>query len=184
MLEWTKHLMTYKDGRFCRDPTFCFHVLNFIQRHNNQQLGQIFSKKFYTDKPPTVQDIKAQIDNNDFTFVNKLQNFASTKIRACDGWWRYRKYELDDWISYHLKKGHGPPTLFLTFSCAEWWWSDLKKFLVQRCTGTLDEHLATQLQSLSFEEAKTIRGKLLDRYCVSVQQFFQHKMDNWLETVG
>ena len=40
--------------------------------------------------------------------------------------------ELNSWINYHLEHKNGPPTLFITLSCAEYWWPDLKRLILTR----------------------------------------------------
>lgn len=72
----------------------------------------------------------------------------------------------------------------MTFSCAEYWWNDLRKFLIKRCKNTLDDDLAHLLEHGTEKEQKVAQGKLVDKYSYCVQQFFQIRMDNWLETVG
>ena len=40
--KWLKTMILYFDGRFCKDPTFCFYALNFKQRHQNSSSGAFF----------------------------------------------------------------------------------------------------------------------------------------------
>ena len=184
-LRWTRTLLNFYDGRFARDPIFTFHIMNFIQRHVNNKDAVTFVKQYITDKDVTIDDIKEQIAQGNYSFVNKLQQFSSEKIRGSDGWWRLRKSELDSWIAHHLEKGNGPPTLFMTFSCAEYWWKDLETMLYKKCKHTEDEQLAHDMVNhVSSKIRKTAKQKLLERHTTIVQQFFQHRMDNWLETVG
>ena len=129
---WTRKLMQWKDGRFMRDPLFTFHMPNFLQRHQNSANGLYFIKNYIDDDSITVEDIQNQIKQGDLSFINKLVNFTSQKVIGSDAWWRTRKQELDTWIAYHLGQGNGAPTLFLTFSCAEFWWKDLLKIICER----------------------------------------------------
>lgn len=183
-IQWTSILLHYYDGRFARDPCFTFHILNYIQRHINNRDGIAFIKKHFKDKTPTVEDIRTAVSEGDCSFIGKLQNFAASNIRGSDGWWRKRKYELDDWVSYHQNEGNGPPTLFLTFSCAEYWWKDLEEFLLNRCAKSLDSDLCDAIRNGNDDERKTAKIKMIDMYTYCVQEFFQKRMDNWLETIG
>tara|TARA_B110000902_G_C14245785_1_gene564230 strand:+ start:51 stop:1298 length:1248 start_codon:yes stop_codon:yes gene_type:complete len=184
-LRWTRTLLNFYDGRFARDPIFTFHIMNFVQRHVNNKDAVTFVKQYITDKDITIDDIKEQIARGNYSFISKLQQFSSEKIRGSDGWWRLRKSELDSWIAHHLEKQHGPPTLFMTFSCAEYWWKDLESMLYKRCRHTEDEQLAhDMIYHHSSKIRNTAKQKLLERHTTIVQQFFQHRMDNWLETVG
>ena len=67
--------------------------------------------------------------NKNYSFVNKLQ-YWSGYLKGSDGYWRQKIYELNEWIFYHLEQLHGPPTLFNTLSCAEYWWPDLQRLLM------------------------------------------------------
>ena len=182
---WTDILMRWHDGRFMRDDMFSFHMNNYIQRHLNNSSGLTFIKQFIEDSSISIYDIKKQIERGDKAFISKLQYFGASKTRGSDAYWRQMKHDVNEWISYHLKEGNGPPTLFLTFSCAEYWWSDLEKLLVERCKGTEDENLANKMvNGGNLNEKKRAKSIIVERYSAVVQEFFQWKMDNWLKTVG
>ncbi len=59
-----------------------------------------------------------------------LRSF-SRNMKGSDKFWRGRIEDLQHWITYHVARGHGPPTFFITLSCAENWWNDLKHLLAQ-----------------------------------------------------
>ena len=184
-MNWCRMLIRFSDGRFMRDPVFSFHLLNFVQRHVNNKDAIYFVNRYLKDKIMTIEDIRSQIENKNFDFVHKIQQYAGTKIRGSDGWWRHRRHELDSWIGNQLELGHGPPTLFMTFSCAEYWWKDLENLLLERCTGTEDEELANiMVYDTNEKKRMSAKGKLLESYSAVVQEFFQHRMDAWMETVG
>ena len=124
--DWTLHLMKYKDGRFQNDQLFTLYAFNVNQRHSNNSKGNHF---FYDDfwlgkTQPSVEELKEQIRSGDYTYISKLRYFAQT-IRGCDGYWRKKTSELMSWIDFHVSRGHGPPTHFVTLTCAENWWPDL-----------------------------------------------------------
>ena len=183
-INWTRRLLHYHDGRFARDPSITFHLLNYIQRHVNNRDSLFFIKDNYCAKDKTVEDLRHEVANGDLSFVKSIQQFASYNIRGSDPWWRSRKHELDSWIGYHLKEKNGPPTLFMTFSCAEYWWKDLQEFLIKRCLHTVDHEVALKLRDGTMDEKQKAQAELVDKYSYCVQQFFQHRMDNWLETIG
>lgn len=184
-LAWTRILLRYRDGRFMRDPVFSFHLMNYVQRHLNNKEAVWFIKKYISGKEMTVEDLKEEIARNNLDFVHKIQSFAGQKIRGSDGWWRNRKHELDTWIAHHLQNKNGPPTMFMTFSCAEYWWSDLEKMLVKRCQGTEDEKVVHDMMHHEDDKKKlSAKTKILESYAAIVQEFFQIRLDNWMETVG
>ena len=182
---WAELLMRWYDGRFMRDDMFSFHLLNYLQRHSNNSNGLMFVKRFIEDDSISVEDIKEQIHSGDQTFIKKLQYFAGSTTRGSDAFWRKMKDEVDDWITYHIEQGNGPPTLFLTFSCAEYWWPDLEKLIYERCIGTEDENLARDMYHSSDTKTKMkAKSILVERYSAVVQEYFQVRMDHWMETVG
>jgi hypothetical protein len=63
-----------------------------------------------------------------------LRHFARN-IRGSDNFWRSKTEDLKHWITHHIAPGNGPPKFFITLSCAENWWPDLKRLL-----GQLDEN--------------------------------------------
>ena len=36
------------------------------------------------------------------------------------------------WINHHIEAGHGPPNCFITLSCAEYLWPDIRHLIEQR----------------------------------------------------
>ena len=184
-MPWSQRLMRWEDGRFMRDPLFTFHLPNFLQRHQNSDAGLYFINQFIGNPSITIEEIQEQIRNGYMSFINKLVNFTSQKVIGSDSWWRTRKQELDTWILYHLGKGHGAPTLFLTFSCAEFWWNDMLEIICQRCQGTEDEEDAKLFQhDPDSKEGKSARFRLVEKYSAVVQEYFQNRINNWMETVG
>jgi len=177
---WAGILLHYEDGRFMRDKVFSFHLYNIMQRHANNKAAYYFVQSYISDDAVTVEQIKEQVEKGNTAFVGKLQNFAAGKIRGSDSFWRSKKNELESWLSYHLEAGHGPPTLFMTLSCAEFWWKDLQRLLYEKCVGTEDEALAHSMMAGSFPAKRD----LLDKYTAVVQEFFQIRVDNWMETIG
>jgi len=124
---WARHLMQYFDGRFQQCQMFMLYIYNTIQRQDNNKSGAFFhsDKNWYGKNPPTVEEIKNQIRHGIFTFVSKLRYFSQT-IRGTDGYWRNKSDELRAWIDFHVANGHGPPTHFITLTCAENWWPNLR----------------------------------------------------------
>jgi hypothetical protein len=42
LTRWAQMIIHYEDGRFMKDPYFQFHLLNYVQRHNNNQNSLYF----------------------------------------------------------------------------------------------------------------------------------------------
>ena len=74
---WAKHMLRYHDGRFINDQMFSLYVLNMLQRHTNNTQGNYFCRnENFLDAPsrlpPTVEDLKDQVANGDYTYIKKL----------------------------------------------------------------------------------------------------------------
>ena len=99
--------------------------------------------------PPTLQQLKVRIKEGDTTFISKIQHF-SAKIRGSPAYWRLQRQHLTTWMYYHAAHKHGPPTLFMTFSCAENHWGDLAKILADR-VAAYHSLKADQLRQRNFK---------------------------------
>ena len=181
---WAKHMLRYNDGRFVNDQLFCLYVLNMLQRHTNNSQGNYF----YRDEnflgassrlPPTVEDLKAQVRNGDYTYIKKLRYLAKG-IRGSDSFWRGKTEELESWIDFHISRGHGPPTHFMTLSCAENWWPDLRRLMIEleKKAGRSDH--ADKLAANDFPAM----CKSVKRFTVYVNEFFMKRARIFLDTVA
>jgi hypothetical protein len=71
----------------------------------------------------------------------------------------------------------------LTLSCAELWWPDLKRLLFDMVKNTEDEYLAHEMVNDKGKEG-TATKKLVEMYSVVVQEFFQIRLQYWMDTIG
>ena len=117
--DWGKHLLRYYDGRFLNDQFFTLFVYNTIQRHSNNSSGNFFFKSdcFIGRNPPTIEKLKRKLREGNIKYIQMLRYFART-IKGSDNYWRSKTEELEGWIMHHISRGRGPPTFFITFSCA------------------------------------------------------------------
>ena len=124
---WAKHLLYYCDGRFLKDHLFMLYIHNTAQRHDNNTKGNFFfnDNNFLGKIQPSLEELKEQIRDGNYTFVSKLRYFSQS-IKGSDGYWRNKQNELKSWINFHVSRHHGPPTHFITLTCAENWWEDLR----------------------------------------------------------
>ena len=127
---WARHLLQYCDGRFSKDHLFILYIHNTLQRHENNREGNFFFKddKWLGKNQPSLEELKEQIRDGNFTYISKLRYFSQS-IRGSDGYWRSKTNELKSWIDYHVSAQHGPPTHFVTLTCAENWWPDLRNIM-------------------------------------------------------
>jgi hypothetical protein len=151
-----------------------------LQRHTNNTQGNFFfkDKNFLGRNPPTVEQLQEQIKEGDMSYINKLRYLAKG-IRGCDSFWRGKTEELEAWIDFHISRGHGPPTHFITLSCAENWWSDLRRLMIE-----LEERAGnkTQVKKLEENDFKAM-CKSAKRFNVYVNDFFLKRSKVFLDTV-
>lgn len=180
---WATHLIRYQDGRFINDQMFCLYVFNMLQRHTNNTQGNFF----YKDKnflgassrlPPTVEELQEQLRTGDMSYLSKLRYLAKG-IRGSDSFWRGKTEELEAWIDFHISRGHGPPTHFLTLSCAENWWPDLRRLMIE-----LERKAGNTAQVKLLEENDfAAMCKSVKRFTVYVNEFFMKRSRVFLDTV-
>jgi hypothetical protein len=94
-----------------------------------------------------------------------------------NAYWRSKKAELYSWISHHFEKGRRPPKIFMTLSCAEYFWPDLKRLLEKYI------HLTEGIQ-VDLDSNINKLHQALNDYTIIVQKFFQLRVDKFLKTIG
>jgi len=122
---WIKKIMFYFDGRFAKDKMFCFYILNLYQRRRTQSQGSFFVNGFAHEKSRTLHEILEEIKKGNSSWISKIIYF-SANIIGSPAYWRSRRHEVYTWISHHISEQHGPPNFFITLSCAEYQWNDIK----------------------------------------------------------
>ena len=78
------------------------------------------------------------------------------------------------WINHHIEAGHGPPNFFITLSCAEYLWPDIKRLISDRFTSA-------GLEAPDLEKSFV---QLVNDYTLIVQEYFQERVKIWLSTIG
>ena len=176
---WAKYLLHYFDGRFAKDKLWCFYALNYVERHRNQTSGSFFVNNFAKHGcPETLDELKQKIKNGDTSYIDRLQYF-SQKQRGSDAYWRSQRAQVYSWIHHHIENGNGPPTLFLTLSCAEYYWPDIIRLLEERIKIADKRGECPELK-----KNKTALLKAVDEYSIVIQEYFSLRVNEWIETVG
>lgn len=174
--EWGKHMLYYEDGRFARDSIFGFFALNHIIRMRNATCGSWFINNFHKGLPDTLDEVKAKIESGDMGFVNSLY-YYNQNIKGSSPYWFKKRCELYQWINHHVEIGNGPPTMFITLSCAEYLWADIIDKIKERMS------IAGQDTSRCFV-GSTGLAAIVNDYAIVVQEYFQNRVTKWLDTVG
>jgi hypothetical protein len=107
-----------------------------------------------------------------------LRHF-SRNIKGSDNYWRSRTKDLQHWMIHHVARGHAPPTFFITLSCAENWWIDLRRLLAQ-----LED------SAQNYSRAEAIRGGSMiamsnasQRHPLFVNEYFKRRAKSFMSTV-
>lgn len=162
-LNYFRHLMRYKDGRFAQHPRFRFFALNSLMRWSALKDGNMFVKRHPEFKDMTVHTLKEELSKNP-NLLNKIL-FQSSNIRGTRAFWYARGKELVSMVEQI-----GLPTLFFTLSCADFHWPDLFKILAP------DEDVSTMTE--------TRRRKLIQDNPQVVDKFFYERAKIFIEDVS
>ena len=162
--DWAHNLLYYEDGRFATDKLWSFFTLNYIYRRRNQSQSQFFCNNMLGSERTTIEQMQDRIAEGDTSCIDKLLYF-SKNIPGSSAYWRGKKSEVYSWINHHVERGRGAPTVFLTLSCAEYFWPDLKRLLeetIYSCEG----------KKVDLDLNHNELNKALNNYCIVVQEFF------------
>ena len=78
------------------------------------------------------------------------------------------------WINHHIEAGHGAPNFFITLSCAEYLWPDIKRLIKDRFT----------IAGLDVPDLETSFVQIINDYTLIVQEYIQERVKIWLSTIG
>lgn len=189
-LKWAKSLVLLKDGRFAKDDIWCFFTLNNITRTDNNKNASFYVKSGIQNAPITLDELKEKLRNGDTSFIDKI-SVLNKKNRGTNSYWRYQRFRAQSWINYHVENGNGPPDIFLTLSCAEYFWPDVIRLLEERIW--IENGMRTDNNGNHVDQNNDIINLTLDtsrfhraivQYSVVIQEYFQNRVDNWLQNIG
>jgi len=148
-----------------------------IYRHRNKSQSRFFTNSFCAGMPTDLEELKTLVREGNSSIISKL-NYFSKGVRGSTSYWNNQRRQLFDWINYHVSQGNGAPTIFMTLSCAEYYWPDLRRLLAE-CIK-----LANPDEPLSdLENDIAARNKVIRKYSIIVQEYFQKRTKHYLETV-
>ena len=82
-----------------------------------------FSKRV----PKLWISFKEEIASGNTRWIDRLC-YYSEHVAGSPGYWRAKRAEVYTWINHHIEARHGPPNFFITLSCAEYLWPDIRRF--------------------------------------------------------
>ncbi len=107
-----------------------------------------------------------------------LRSF-SRNIKGSDNFWRSRTKDLQHWITHHVARGDGPLTFFITLSCAENWWIDLKHLLAQ-----LEDTAQNYLWAKAIRDGSMIAmSNASRRHSLFVKEYFMRRAKSFMAKV-
>jgi hypothetical protein len=171
--EWARRMVLYKDGRFAKDKMWGFFALNYVERCKNQSSGGFFVNSWFKEGEKTLEELKMEIENGNLDWIDKI-TYYSQQIRGLPAYWRAKRAEVYAWINYHVNAGNGAPNFFITLSCAEYYWEDVRKLI-------LDRYEAAGLFAPDLNKSWV---EIVNDHTLIVQEYFQERVKIWLETVG
>ncbi len=155
-------------------------MYNTVQRHSNNSEGNfsLTSDQFIGRNPPTVQELQRQLQLKDTHYINMLRYFARN-IKGGDNYCRSCTDDLEQCINHHVCRGHGPPTIFITLSCAKNWWPDLQRLLYEQESIHGNYQKAQAIKEGSRKEMSNAAR----RYPLFVNDFFMKRVNLFMKTV-
>ena len=159
---------------------FSLFVFNSIECHENNSEGSNFfsSGKFLGQNPPTIKELQDKLAAGDNRYIQVLRYYCHS-IKGSDNYWRAKTQELESWIQHHVSRGHGPPTFFITFSCVENWWPDLRRNLTQLERYAGNDLAVKALENNVFQAMK----KAARKYPLFVNNFFMKQARCFMKEV-
>ena len=176
--QWLENCSYYEDGRFIRDKVFAFYALNYVNRHTNASQGKYYINQ-HNKEFDDLEDLQEAIRKGLVSWISKLIYFSS-QVKGSVPYWRDQRGKIHTWIDYHIATGKGPPTLFITLSCAEYFWQDINRLLVNRFNfPDVQNPLTPNAQDGRYNTVKNVNDMT-----IVVQEYFQKRIKNWLDKIG
>ncbi len=124
---------------------------------------------------PSLESLQQMISDGDVSFIDKLMYFGKI-IPGTAAYWRHKKAELYSWINHHVEHGRGAPSIFLTLSCAEFFWPDLRRLLQEFV-------FQTSRKKVDLEKDFRLLNQLLNDFSLIVQDYFHKRVEAFLEHI-
>ena len=106
--------------------------------------------------------------------------YFSSSIKGSTGYWRTQRNKIHTWINHLVSTEAGPPTLLITMYCADYYWPDISRLLKER----LDFPGVKNTFGPAYKDERINTVININDYIIVVQEYFQKRVQNWLDTVG
>src|SRR5688572_9880417 len=106
-----------------------FFCIRFCNKKKNQMSGGFFVDGFFKDGPKDLAELQSEIADGNAEWLERLC-YYSQRVTGSAGYWRAKRAEVYNWINHHIEADHGPPNFFITLSCVEYMWPDIKRLII------------------------------------------------------
>ena len=120
-----------------------------------------------------MEELQSEIADGNTRWLERLC-YYSQHVAGSAGYWRAKRAEVYTWINHHVESNHGPPTFFITLSCAEYMWPDIKRLIIDRFT----------IAGMDVPDLDKSFVQIVNDYTLIVQEYFQERVKIWLSTIG
>jgi hypothetical protein len=129
-----EHLMKFRDGRFIRHRRFAFYCINRILRHQALNQSRFLIRSRPGDAHLSAEELRAKHANGELKSLFDNVYRLAGNLRGTDAYWARRQAELLSLFEYR-----GPPTVFVTFTCADNHWPSLHRLMPPPTPATLSQ---------------------------------------------
>ena len=119
-LEFAKYLFSHSDSRFRKDLTFKFVLCNMLYRYELLESAKIALSNPGLIKDLSIDAIRTELKNENSNVKKRLSVFKA-KITGSQQYWNFERSKVE-----HTCKQTGFPCLFVTLSCADHHWKELR----------------------------------------------------------
>jgi hypothetical protein len=104
-----------------------FLCIGLLERCKNQSSGGDFINSWFKGEKILVE-LKAEIKDGNLEWIDKIM-YYSQRVRGSPAYWRAKRAEVYMWINYHVDAGNIALNVFITLSCAEYYWKDVRRLI-------------------------------------------------------
>ena len=120
--EYVKSRLYNKDSRYRKKAEYIFYLMHH-KLMREIKAGIYNCLKNARNRQASVRELLNQLESNDLELEGNLSTILQS-VRGTKQYWMIRRSELNAFV-----RNFGPPTLFLTFSCAEYNSADITEYL-------------------------------------------------------
>ena len=182
--KWLRHMLWTGDQRAARHRVFCFVAFSMLQRRRALSQGSFFYSSRLAGSGDsdgaTLESLNERLKQGDSSLARAIYHWGGN-ITGSDGYNASLNREIEAIISHMLQQQPPrPPSLFLTFSCAEFHWRQMLRYLAEHMRKV--EGLV-EAPDLLDEANKTLRFGKLQEYAHVVTLFFEQRVMAYMKDV-